>query len=469
MANLSRWKVVSLAALLVSCGGGESVTSTAGPSAVPAVRAAAGSLSAPTRLQAANQMMDWAESQLPTIFPEHQATLPDIPAIAYRAYSNGIYLAVVTADIPEAGGVYVLGGPFSGLIRVGLVSDFPGITLPSSSAASCPAFTSGTYRLIKPAPIGQQNVVTLVSVVMDSSGRPKTALPGQPARALTAAAAPCSFTSPDGSGLAVSSAGVGMVSDVEGSNRFPALLFPEQTIPVSDLAGIWNHLSWARKDPGGFNQPYELNYGAVSLSPSGAVTGNVHCSVAVDLSGGCQTENPSAGFAVNPVGGYSGTGDLSGFRAFAYRNGTDTMIAGLDPDGSLTIFTPQAASALPAAGSSNTVLSMTETTAGVVVVAATNLIPGIGTVVNTNTSVDPATGVVIRTSVQDGGAPTTQTLRFNVPLAGFRKRDGGTNVSSSIFLPVRGMGLTAVSRLGATTATTPGTGTGFLNLSTDQP
>jgi hypothetical protein len=145
------------------------------------------------------------------------------------------------------------------------------------------------------------------------------------------------------------------------------------------------------------------------------------------------------------------------------------MVA-IDPDGSLTILTPQAISSLPAAGSSTTVWNTNANTAGVLAVGGTNAIAGFATNINIVTSVDIVNSVVIRSSTQDGSTPVTQTLRYNVPLAGFRKRDGVPNlVAASIFLPVRGMGLTATSRLGAIDATIPGTGNGFLGLTIDQP
>jgi hypothetical protein len=339
-----------------------------------------------------------------------------------------------------------------------------------SSAASCPAFTSGNYRVIKPAPAGQQTLITVAAISMDGAGIPRIAFPGSPAITMTTGTAPCTFNLPDGSGVAVTPASVALMASVEGTDRYPALLFPDQTIALSDLSGVWNRLSWNRRDPGGLGQPYKLSYGSFTLIASGAVTAGTECSVAVDLSGGCQSGTLNGGLAANSSGGFSGTGELGGGRIFAYRKGTDTMMVAIDPDGSLTMLTPQANSGLPTVGTSNTVLNVNANTAGILGVAGTNVMPAFATNVNTFTSVDSVTGTVVRSSTQDGGAATPQTLHYNAPVAGFRKRDGVPNlVSAAIFLPLRGMGVTAASRLGATDATAPGTGNGFLSLSADQP
>jgi hypothetical protein len=475
MTKLTRMHAVALAALLASCGGGESVQTAATP--VPVLRAAAGSLSAATPADGANQLMDWAEAQPPFqgFFPEHQATQIDVFPFVYRHYSSGVFLGVVTSDnlAFPLGGVYLLGGIFGGApFHVGQVSDFS-VQPPApgpSAAASCPAFTSANYRAIKPAPAGQQTLITVAAITMDGAGTPRIAFPGGPARTLAPGVAPCSFNLPDGSGVAVSPASVALMASVEGTDRYPALLFPDQTIALSDVSGVWNRLSWNRRDPGGFDQPYKLSYGAFTLIASGAVTAGTECSVAVDLSGGCQAGTLNGGLAANSSGGFSGTGELSGGRIFAYKKGTDTMMVAIDPDGSLTILTPQAISSLPAAGSSTTVWNTNANTAGVLAVGGTNAIAGFATNINIVTSVDIVNSVVIRSSTQDGSTPVTQTLRYNVPLAGFRKRDGVPNlVAASILLPVRGMGLTATSRLGAIDATIPGTGNGFLGLTIDQP
>lgn len=340
-----------------------------------------------------------------------------------------------------------------------------------TSAASCPALTSGNYRVIQPAMGAQASATGIGVVAMDSAGIPQFTAPDSSTHTLTAGTAPCSFTTSGGGGVVVSPAGIVMVSDLESGNiRYPILLFPEQTIPLSDLTGTWSRIAWQRNDPGGLAQPYSLEYGIVTFS-AGAITGGQTCSVAADLSGGCTAMSVPAGTAltVDATGGYSGTSGLSGSRSFAYKNGSSILLVIMDPDGSINILTPQATSSFPTVGSNSASWNLRSDTAGVLAVAGTNAIPGISTTSITITSVDTVNNVVTRDSSDDGAAAVSQTLHYNLPLAGFRKRDGATGVSAAIMMSVPGMGLTAVARLGATAPTTPGTGNGFFNLSVTQP
>lgn len=129
--------LVATAVTLASCGGGSSSTDSrdavspvSASSAVAAMRAAplstqrqqpvastdsAGSIDP---LDAANQLMNYAETWYPQFFPEHAATRSALGYI-YRAYSTGIYLGV------KDGQVYVLGGVFGTEVQpVGAVTDF---------------------------------------------------------------------------------------------------------------------------------------------------------------------------------------------------------------------------------------------------------------------------------------------------------------------------------------------------------
>jgi hypothetical protein len=308
---------------------------------------------------------------------------------------------------------------------------------------------------------------------MDSAGTPQVTFPDTAAATLTAGASPCSFSIAGSLDVVVSPAGVAVASALESGSRYPVLLFPEQTVPLSELAGTWNRMSWARKAPGGFAQPYMVNYGTLAFNTAGVVTGAQECSVAADLAGGCTTQSPAdlAGLAVvaDPSGGFTGTGGLSGTRLFAYKNGGNIMAVAVDPDGSLTLFTPQSAQSLPTVGAAKSSWVLRSNSAGVLAVSGTTAMPGISTSVNTVTAVDTLTSIVTRDSSDEGAAAVSQMLRYNVPLAGFLKRDGATAVASSIFLQVRGMGLNAVSRLGGIAPTTPGTGNGFMVLSVDRP
>jgi hypothetical protein len=113
-----------IAATLAACGGGSETAATA-ESVSSALRAQAGALSAVSPADAANQLMNLAESALPSLFPEHQTT-HTAGTLLYRVYSTGIYLAVVVADTPglQFNGIYVMGGPWVSPTYIGQVSQF---------------------------------------------------------------------------------------------------------------------------------------------------------------------------------------------------------------------------------------------------------------------------------------------------------------------------------------------------------
>ena len=138
------------AAVLAACGGGDDAAApaaashTAPAAAAPtparaeaaaqglrqALAAQAGEAAAALAtdpLVAANQLLDYAEAQLPGYFPTREATQQLAP-FAFRHYPDtGIYLGVVLADGAgyPALGVYVMGGPFGDApVAVGALTDY---------------------------------------------------------------------------------------------------------------------------------------------------------------------------------------------------------------------------------------------------------------------------------------------------------------------------------------------------------
>lgn len=336
-------------------------------------------------------------------------------------------------------------------------------------AATCSSLTSGAYRLIKPAADGSLTVTGVVDVAMDAGGNPQITQLDKTVVTLKPGSTPCSFSAGN-TGFVVSPARVVVTSSQESDGlRYASLLMPEQTVALSELTGTWNRIGWQRAGTGGLSKPYELSYGSITLS-SGVVSNIVGCPVS-ELGGSCTGTGAAAGtgFTVSAAGGYNGAGDLSGSRGFAYKSGGNIMLLLVDPDGSLHIFTPQVAQALPSVGSTSTTWTVQPTTDGSLVVANTNVMPGISTLVVTITGVDSASSTVTRTQSNDGGTAVSQTLHYNSPMLGFRKRDAASGVSPIVQLPVPGMGITVSARIGATAATAPGTGNGFFTFSINQP
>lgn len=132
--------VAAAAALLSACGGGSDAqppeaflrTDAARPDRkilqTPESGEAASAASTP--VPTATELMDWAESHYPTLFPGHQSDL-SLPPYVYRRYDTGNYLGVSGSDI------YLL-GPASGnvLLRVGSLSDFAPLVLVTRYAFS---------------------------------------------------------------------------------------------------------------------------------------------------------------------------------------------------------------------------------------------------------------------------------------------------------------------------------------------
>lgn len=325
--------------------------------------------------------------------------------------------------------------------------------------------------MIEPGGIGNTVKVNTSTVTMDSSGTPQLVDGSGATVTLTAGATPCSFTSSTGSSMVVSPAGVVLVSNLKSdTNYYPTIAFPEQPSALSDIPdGTWNRIAWQTTGSGTPPLPYALSYGSVTLT-SGVVSNVLECSVAPNpTAGGCTAQSIAAGsgFVVNPSGGFTGTGDLSGSVAFAYTTGGKVFVVTVDPDGSINILTPQVAQSLPTVGATNASWNLQANPAGYLAVP-TNPLPGISVTDVTITSVSGTT--VTRDASQDGATAVSQTLHYDAPLTGFRTRDGVVgSVSPAVFLPIPGMGLTVVSRLGAATPVFSPPSNGFFNYSVTQP
>jgi hypothetical protein len=148
---------LATAALLAGCGGG---ADEAAPSAAPATPAAAASqlrttlaaqpirVNAVTPAQAADQLMNFAETTFPMYFPSHQAT-GTLDPFLFRYYpQTGVYLGVVVkANMGYTlNGVYVMGGPFGDApLYVGQLTQFITPTDPGTGGPTGP--NNGCYDL----------------------------------------------------------------------------------------------------------------------------------------------------------------------------------------------------------------------------------------------------------------------------------------------------------------------------------
>ncbi|MES3001852.1 MAG: hypothetical protein V4787_14265, partial [Pseudomonadota bacterium] len=125
---------LATAALIAGCGGGEQSASVTPQAAVAALHALKGAQGA--RLSqavspdaAADQLMDFAEANLPGYFPSHQPSISFPPFRARYYPETGIYLGVVVTagSSYTLNGVYVAGGGLGTLANpyfAGLLTQF---------------------------------------------------------------------------------------------------------------------------------------------------------------------------------------------------------------------------------------------------------------------------------------------------------------------------------------------------------
>ena len=131
----------------------------------------------------------------------------------------------------------------------------------------------------------------------------------------------CKFTLTTGSGSltgAFASSGAFVIQD-PGSTTSQAGIgigFPEQTIPLSELAGVWNGLEYSRD---GSAKPWQNLQSVVTIDSVGKVTGMKDCTGSTAATNSC-TESADAkpSFTVNSSGGFDISGSGGG-RAFAFR------------------------------------------------------------------------------------------------------------------------------------------------------
>jgi hypothetical protein len=164
MVTLRRVVLAASVLLLAACGGGAGVTPPSAatgtsPTAVVAVlRAQVTAAAAVAPQQAADQLMDFAESHFPQYFPDHEADSSAGP-FAYRYYAGTqTYLGVVVVDgsAYQTLGVYVMGGAFgNGPYYVGPLTAF---VTPSTTA-----------RLVGTAAVGSA-VANASVAITDGSG-----------------------------------------------------------------------------------------------------------------------------------------------------------------------------------------------------------------------------------------------------------------------------------------------------------
>jgi hypothetical protein len=192
-----KWSSVAIAAaaLIAGCGGGSDTQGLdAAPQAALSATPQAAVLLPGTSVtpeEAARQLMDYAETTFPSLFPGHPTT-GSLPPFSYRAYPGGIYLGVVVAEgTPYAyGHVYVvgiLGGTLAAPRDVGALTSF--ITPVVSGGGGGAGSSNGCFDLSLAETQGTHSVIGYTysgaitgTEIVDSTVGAMTTFEGQSAR-----------------------------------------------------------------------------------------------------------------------------------------------------------------------------------------------------------------------------------------------------------------------------------------------
>ena len=232
-------------------------------------------------------------------------------------------------------------------------STAPVATILHPAAASCAGFRSGKYRVINPHEVGHDaayisHLITVDAAAMkisddlDATHRQIAISP------VTGSA--CKFTVPGDFGTStvlVSRSGIAVVlSTLSTGQTRTSIVVPEQSLPLSELAGTWNHLDYDRAST---TAAYAPSAGVATIDATGAITASSDCT---GLNACTVNAPPFEKFTVNAGGGFNiGTGAAAA-RAFAFKTGTGKVsMFIIDPaTGAFTVATKQAALSLPAVG-----------------------------------------------------------------------------------------------------------------------
>ncbi len=333
----------------------------------------------------------------------------------------------------------------SGTVTTSATASLPADLLLKTAASNCSALRSGRYRVVsfRPATAGSfsTQIVTLDAATLKATN------PDGSVSTLTANG-PCRFLSNTGSDLLVSPSGVAINRALDGSVNVAAIIFPEQTIPLADLAGDWNTIGQERNSSN--SALYDLVTVSTTISATGAFSNITNCnpiSTCVAVTGkviNAKANTASGGFdVVSTTDGWTN-------RMFAYRaGGGELMLVSLAGNGSYVIGTKSRVSTLPTVGTVQNVWNE----AILSNLTGTTVSEGTNTITSLNTS---ANSFLRSNSVGtlSSGVTRSETLSINTPRNGFTRRtpetvtasDGtSSSVVEFIALGLRGMGVSAVS------------------------
>jgi len=267
----------------------------------------------------------------------------------------------------------------------------------------------------------------------------------------------CQFSTPDNDQIYVAASGVTLLRYAAGSGKTGiALIIPEQTLPVSAVAGTWNEIGFGRDTS---SAPFEGWSAQSTLDSAGNFTSNLDCGSGLGVT--CTDDILPTQLKVNNDGGFDTTYQGSTTRIFAFRTASgSTMLVGTSPDGSnLSVLSKVSSLTLPTVGAVTRYWNMSVNSTGYQ-----------GSFISETTTItanNAAANTYTRSHASDGHE---ETLTINQPKDGMRYRPaaiatnsgGGTvNVSAAVLMRVGDTGFTVARNVTS--------GQNFFAMSIDRP
>lgn len=315
-------------------------------------------------------------------------------------------------------------------------------TLLRPAAASCAGLRSGKYRLLD-AYAGSIAAATPLVTVEAVKG--EFTVDGGTKRAFApVTGAACQFKLDNGDLVYVAPSGVAMLRYAQSATvTRAAVLLPEQTVPVAELAGKWNILTYGAQTAGG---ALSHGYSTETIDAAGKTTAGADCVGAT-----CTAWTPQASdvLAADTAGGFIATDtDGSKARVFAFKTPAGQIsLVGLlfNPNGlplGLLAAAKQTALNLPAVGDVSRFWDVEVNWSG-----STTPVD----VETTVTAVDATAKTLTRKRKSDG---RVDSFAVNSPRDGLRYRAQGSSVldnsttlrfSESTVMPLPGTGVSVSS------------------------
>jgi hypothetical protein len=330
----------------------------------------------------------------------------------------------------------------------------PADMLLQPAAANCSTLRSGKYRLVYNQNRAGNGSYDTQVLTIDAATLTLRNAAGE-VNQLTANGT-CRYKTPGGGDLVVSLAGI-IVGQISDNGAFHlGLAFPEQTHPLSALAGAWNSLQLDRTEDGG---PIVLTNSTGTVDAAGKLTARTFCEIGADGCVGDSSTSTATGLpgivgTVNSDGGFNWANAADGWtdRVFLYKSGGGELLRVQlsSAGGHLGLATRQVAGTLPAVGRVTEFMSITQNN--------NYTASGFSDSKHTVRTVDATANSFLRDAVvfQNGVATSVtqpETFRLGNPRDGFSLRVGETVTASDgssrtvtpfIAMALRGTGITVV-------------------------